>query len=233
MIPSDLGSKLEGLASAGPFLSVRIECEHVFVNARGRHRSNGRLERTREAVRRLRGAGLSQAEIARELGLTKSTVAYHFRTLGVVPDERFSRRYDWEEIQRAYDSGLSVRQCAKRYGFTSATWHQAVQRGDVRARPRAMPIERLLVADRPATNRSHLKLRLLAEGLKENRCEQCGLTQWEGKALNMQLHHVNGDGKDNRLENIVFLCPNCHAQTDSWGGRNGRRHQRSDDHEPT
>jgi 5-methylcytosine-specific restriction endonuclease McrA len=38
----------------------------------------------------------------------------------------------------------------------------------------------------------------------------------------MQLHHVNGKGKDNRLENIVFLCPNCHAKTDNWGGRNVR-----------
>jgi hypothetical protein len=38
------------------------------------------------------------------------------------------------------------------------------------------------------------------------------------------LHHVNGDGLDNRLENLQILCPNCHAQTDTWGGRNkGRR----------
>jgi DNA-binding NarL/FixJ family response regulator len=64
----------------------------VFVNAKGRRRINGRLERTREAVKRLMEAGLVQAEIARELGLTKSTVAYHFRNLGSEPDPRFSRR---------------------------------------------------------------------------------------------------------------------------------------------
>ena len=41
--------------------------------------------------------------------------------------------------------------------------------------------------------------------------------------LNAQLHHKNGDGTDNRLENVEFLCPNCHSQTDTYGGRNGHR----------
>jgi transcriptional regulator with XRE-family HTH domain len=198
------------------------------VNSKGRIRIDGRLERTRDAVARLRADGLSQAEIARELGITKSTVSYHFRTLGSTPDPRFSRRYDWAAIQAAYDKGLSYKECAARFGFNSATWYQAVARGDITPRPRAIPLETLLVANRPQTNRSHLKLRLLAAGLKENRCERCGLTDWEGKPLNMQLHHVNGEGKDNRLENILFLCPNCHAQTETWGGRNGRRRSRAE-----
>ena len=198
------------------------------MNAEGRRRIDGRLERTRDAVGRLRAAGLTQAAIARELGLTKSTVAYHFRKLGSTPDARFSRRYDWEAIQAAYDEGLSYSECAARFGFNSATWYQAVARGEVKPRPRAMPLEELLVPNRPQTNRSHLKLRLLAAGLKENRCERCGLTEWDGRPLNMQLHHVNGQGQDNRLENILFLCPNCHAQTETWGGRNGHRRKRAE-----
>jgi AcrR family transcriptional regulator len=171
--------------------------------------------------------GLSQAEIARELDLTKSTVAYHFRNLGVAADERFARRYDWDEIQRAYDGGLSVRQCAGRFGFNLATWFQARGRGEVVARPRAMPIEDLLVPDRPATSRSHLKLRLLADHVKENVCERCGLREWLGEPMSMQLHHINGRGKDNRLENLEFLCPNCHALTVNWGGRNVTREKPS------
>ncbi|MFP5389898.1 MAG: HNH endonuclease [Thermoleophilia bacterium] len=83
-----------------------------------------------------------------------------------------------------------------------------------------MPIEQLLVDDRAQTNRSHLKQRLLAEGLKENLCEQCGIAEWRGRALSLALHHLNGNAKDNRLENLELLCPNCHAQTENFAGRN-------------
>ncbi len=41
--------------------------------------------------------------------------------------------------------------------------------------------------------------------------------------LSLELHHVNGDGQDNRLENLMLLCPNCHSQTDTWGARNKGR----------
>jgi hypothetical protein len=71
--------------------------------------------------------------------------------------------------------------------------------------------------------RDHLKGRLINAGLKEKRCELCGIDSWMGKPLNVQLHHKNGDGTDNRLPNLQFLCPNCHSQTETYGGRNGHR----------
>ena len=178
--------------------------------------------RKRELIGRLRATGLSYGAISRRLGISKATVAYHARRLGIPVDDKSARRYDWAEVQQAHDAGLSVRECASRFGFCLATWTQAVARGAVVPRPHAIPIEELLVAGR-RTHRSHLKKRLLNEGLKENRCEQCGIREWRGKPLSMQFHHVNGDGTDNRLENIVFLCPNCHSQTDTYGGRNGHR----------
>jgi hypothetical protein len=167
--------------------------------------------------------GLSQAEVGRRLGLTRPTVSYHARRLGIPPKVECSRRYDWSEIQIAYDSGLSVRDCARRFGFATCSWNEAVRRGAIRPRPRRMPIETLLVVGRPQTNRSHLKQRLVDEGLKTNHCEQCGLTEWRGRPLSMALHHVNGDGKDNRLTNLQLLCPNCHAQTENFAGRNTGR----------
>jgi 5-methylcytosine-specific restriction endonuclease McrA len=182
---------------------------------------------TRRLVGELRAEGLSYSQIAARLDVQKSVVAYHARRLGVQADDRFARRYDWAEIQRAYDAGLSVRQCAGKFGFTLASWQKAVKRGDVVARPRTMAIELLLVSDRPQTNRSHLKQRLLDAGLKENRCERCGISEWQGEPITMHLHHVNGDGKDNRLQNIAFLCGNCHSQTDTYGGRNGHRRKRA------
>lgn len=60
-----------------------------------------------------------------------------------------------------------------------------------------------------------LKHRLIDLGLKEWKCEICGNTgEWNGKPLILELHHVNGNHFDNRLENLQILCPNCHSQTE-------------------
>ena len=188
---------------------------------RPRARRNGELSGgTRDQVEHLLSQGLEQVQVARELGLTKSTIAYHVRCLGIRADPRFARRHDWAAVQRAIDEeGLSMTQCIRRFGFFRDTWYRAVRRGDVIPRPHVMAIEDLLVRGRRQTSRGHLKRRLVQAGLKENRCEICGITEWLDKPLNMELHHVNGDGKDNRLENLLLLCGNCHAQTDNWGGR--------------
>jgi DNA-binding CsgD family transcriptional regulator len=175
---------------------------------------------TRNAVKRLLDQGLTQTEIAVELGLSKPTVSYHCRKLGVPRDEKASRRFDWSEVQAAHDAGLSARECCARFGCSRSAWHEAVRTGKINARSHLVPIEELLCAGRPR-NRGHLRQRLLKAGLKEERCEECGLSEWRGESLRVTLHHVNGDAYDNRLENLVFLCPNCHSQTPNFSGRNG------------
>jgi DNA-binding CsgD family transcriptional regulator/predicted DNA-binding protein (UPF0251 family) len=157
---------------------------------------------TRDSVEQLLARGHSQGEIARELGVSRSTVAYHCRRLGKRADPRFALRYEWTEVQRAIDDeGLSMRQCLKRFGFARSTWAAAVERGEIEPRDFRIRLEDLLVAGR-RTSRHHLKQRLITAGLKENRCERCGITHWEGELLSMQLHHKNGDGLDNRLTNL-------------------------------
>lgn len=58
-----------------------------------------------------------------------------------------------------------------------------------------------------------LKNRLLKEGYKEYKCESCGSTEWKDYPIPLELHHINGDNTDHRIENLQILCPNCHALT--------------------
>lgn len=82
-----------------------------------------------------------------------------------------------------------------------------------------IPLEDILVKN--STYQSYkLKNRLLKSGLKEHRCENCKRTEWEGSPIPLELHHINGDNTDNRIENIEILCPNCHAQTEHYRGKN-------------
>jgi HNH endonuclease len=175
---------------------------------------------TKQRVADLLERGLNHTQIAGHLGLTKHTVSYHARTLGGPADPRFVRRYDWAEIQRYYDAGHSVTECQQRFGFARETWNAARRRGAVVPRPHATPIEQLLVVRQEAGGRWNLERRLLADGLKAQRCERCGIDEWLAEALTLALHHVNGDNRDNRLENLELLCPNCHSQTENFAGRN-------------
>jgi hypothetical protein len=177
---------------------------------------------TRERIRPLLDAGLSISAIARKVGVTPPTVCYHARQLGYDGDGR--RRYDWEAVQSFYDSGATFRECRVRFGFSAGAWHDAVQRGAIVPRPPAAPIEELLVDGRRVQG-IHLKKRLVRAGLKHDRCAECGVSDWRGRPLALTLHHVNGDGADDRLENLQVLCPNCRSQTRGFAGRNARQHR--------
>lgn len=127
------------------------------------------------------------------------------------------RKYDWAEVQRYYDEGHSYRECRQRFGFQAMAWQKARLRGEIRSRPARWPLERVLAR---ARCRHTVKRHLLQAGILKNVCDECGLSEWRGKAISIQLDHVNGIRNDNRLENLRMLCPNCHSQTETFGARN-------------
>lgn len=81
-------------------------------------------------------------------------------------------------------------------------------------------LDEILVENSTYKNTSRLKSRLVREGRLEYKCEKCGISEWLGQPLSLQLDHQNGNNTDNRIENLRFLCPNCHSQTSTFAGRN-------------
>lgn len=90
-----------------------------------------------------------------------------------------------------------------------------------------IPLEEILVEKSTYRSSHNLRLRLIAEGYKTACCEACGLSKWRGRRIPLQLDHSNGDRTDNRLVNLRLLCPNCHAQTGTWCGKNKGRYSSS------
>jgi Zn finger protein HypA/HybF involved in hydrogenase expression len=80
-------------------------------------------------------------------------------------------------------------------------------------------LDDILVEDSTFSS-STLRKRLIEEGARESKCESCGLSSWMGDPIPLELHHINGINTDNRPENLQILCPNCHAKTSNYKGKN-------------
>jgi Zn finger protein HypA/HybF involved in hydrogenase expression len=143
-----------------------------------------------------------------------------------------------EEFAAAVEKSISIRDCLLRLNLIAAggnyrSFHSRVKKlglsiahfidpkqwnSGKKFGPKR-PIEDYLVKGRHCSSNS-LRRRLISEGLKEAKCECCGIVEWNNQPAPLELDHINGNHEDNRLENLQILCPNCHAQTETYRGRN-------------
>ena len=72
---------------------------------------------------------------------------------------------------------------------------------------------------------------LIRHNLVDYECAECRRDTWQGEDLSLELHHINGDNQDHRLENLEFLCPNCHSLTDNWRGKQNTGKKKVSDEE--
>lgn len=83
------------------------------------------------------------------------------------------------------------------------------------------PLDEVLIENSDYISTSSLKAKLWKYELLPRCCDECGLGElWNESPISLQLDHINGNPRDNRIENLRILCPNCHSQTKTWAGRN-------------
>ena len=83
-----------------------------------------------------------------------------------------------------------------------------------------IPLNEILEGKHPQYQTFKLKNRLLSKGLKENKCEECGIDKWNDKELQCELDHIDGNRTNHVFTNLKILCPNCHSQTPTFRAKN-------------
>jgi Zn finger protein HypA/HybF involved in hydrogenase expression len=185
----------------------------------------------------------SISEVFRKLGLSDRASTKHFHTKVEnlkLDTSHFSRRkYSNSQFAEIVKSSFSIREVLLKQDLALAGGNykyfylrirklnldishftgMAHLKGKTHNWNKKTPIEDILIENSEYTT-SRLKKRLIKEGIMENKCSICRINIWLDKPIALELHHINGENTDNRLENLQILCPNCHSQTDTYRGKN-------------
>jgi HNH endonuclease len=125
-------------------------------------------------------------------------------------------------LQPAGGNYENVRRNLKQLALDVSHWtgqgHLRGKRGLHRPR---LPLAQLL-RHGSGYHSNKLRRRLIAEGVLEPRCSACGLERWLAEPIPLELDHIDGDRENNELSNLRLVCPNCHAFTPTYRGKNKR-----------
>jgi 5-methylcytosine-specific restriction endonuclease McrA len=133
-----------------------------------------------------------------------------------------------EQIKDAYEKYETLHMASAELGMTIVSlWRRAKKIGlawkDKKYRSvttKKIPTNEILEGKHPYYQTLKLKKRLIKEGIKENRCDICDITEWNNQPISMQLDHIDGNSHNHKLENLRMTCPNCHSQTETYCGKN-------------
>ena len=104
--------------------------------------------------------------------------------------------------------------------FTGQTWQKSPHlKGNTQSREK-YSLDEILIKDSPVTQKT-LRGYIERHNVLEYKCQTCGNNgHWQNGIISLELDHINGNNTDNRIENLRYLCPNCHALTETYRGKN-------------
>jgi uncharacterized protein YerC/Zn finger protein HypA/HybF involved in hydrogenase expression len=183
------------------------------------------MEKFSFQIKEMLSRGVPNREIRKLTGASGATVSYHAKKLGLGKGPR--AKYDWKKVQLSINAGRKFFQIRKEFGMSAATLSKARKDGRVQYLQKyQMTSQKLIdcISGKISHNdRRLLRKRLIEEGMQYE-CKECGLKEWNGKKISLELDHIDGDARNNNADNFRLLCPNCHSQTSTWRGRNVNRY---------
>lgn len=135
-----------------------------------------------------------------------------------------------QQIKTAIEKSASMAEASVVVGIHFSTFKRSAEKfglytpnqgGKGTRKPKEDGAGKIALADilngkEPQYQTFKLKHRLYAEGIKQNKCEECGIDSWNGKNIECELDHVDGNRSNHSLLNLKILCPNCHSQTSTF-----------------
>ena len=141
----------------------------------------------------------------------------------------YEKRFpDWEQqIINAANSTVSASAAAASLGIKYDTYRKyAIKynclktnqsgKGMSKKSANSYALEDILAGEHPQYPSAKLRIRLVKEDIFPAKCNKCGLEEWLNKPIPLELEHKDGNHHNNLLENLELLCPNCHAQTETY-----------------
>jgi hypothetical protein len=143
----------------------------------------------------------------------------------------FMLTISYDQIKNAIDSSNTMREASIKLNLHFSTFKRKAEqfglyspnqgcKGGSKIGKVSTNLNEILDGKHPHYQTFKLKNRLLKEGLIENKCSKCNITEWDNMPINCELDHINGIRHDHRLSNLRMLCPNCHSQTSTYRGKN-------------
>lgn len=182
---------------SGRFCSLK--CSRAFSTAEKRKQINEKVSKTLSRNKK------TLADLVYSGSITKEIFEASCKN-----SKRWSEVFRDLNVQKSGTSYEFAQRCIKEWNIDVAHFAKPFN-----------PLDRLTI--RPNQPKGRLRDYLIKIG-REYKCEECGLMDmWNNKKITLQVDHVNGINYDHRPENLRFLCPNCHSQTDTFCWKNVKK----------